>query len=209
VVSGSPAWRGRFVVLEGIDGSGKSTQARLLAEALRARGESVVETREPGGTALGEQMRAVVLGSAAGELADVAEVYLFAAARAQLVTEVIRPALMRGEWVVCDRFLESSLVYQGVARGLGVDAVARANELAVARCVPDLVVVVDVPLEVAMARRGAGDRIEAEDTDFHLRVAAGYHELRDRWPERVRAVAGGGTPAQVHARVMAEVAGLA
>ncbi len=199
---------GRFVVLEGIDGSGKSTQARLLAAALRTRGERVVETREPGGTALGEQLRAVVLGSAPGQLADAAEVYVFAAARAQLVTEVIRPALMRGEWVVCDRFLESSLVYQGVARGLGIDAVARANELAVARCVPDLVVVVDVPLEVAAARRGGGDRIEAEDAEFHLRVVAGYRELRDRWPERVRGVPGDGSTAQVHSRVMTEVAEL-
>jgi dTMP kinase len=207
VVSGS-AGRGRFVVLEGIDGSGKSTQARLLAAALRTRGERVVETREPGGTALGEQLRAVVLGSAPGQLADATEVYVFAAARAQLVTEVIRPALMRGEWVVCDRFLESSLAYQGVARGLGIDAVARANELAVARCVPDLVVVVDVPLEVAAARRGGGDRIEAEDAGFHLRVVAGYRELRDRWPERVRGVPGDGSPAQVHRRVMTEVAEL-
>ena len=196
---------GRFVVLEGIDGSGKSTQARRLADALRARGETVVATREPGGTALGEQLRAVLLGSAPGAVADVAEVYLFAAARAQLVTEVVRPALMRGDWVVCDRFLESSLVYQGIARGLGIDAVARANELAVARCVPDLVVVVDMPFEAAAVRRGRADRIEAEDGEFHRRVAAGYRELAARWPERVRAVPGGGTPADVHARVMAEV----
>jgi dTMP kinase len=208
-VRGSAAGRGRFVVLEGMDGSGKSTQARLLAEALRARGESVVRTREPGGTALGEQLRAVLLGGATGGLCDVAEVYLFAAARAQLVSQVIRPALMRGEWVVCDRFLESSLAYQGVGRGLGVDAVARANELAVARCVPDLVVVVDVPPELAIARRGAADRIEAEDQNFHLRVASGYRELRDRWPERVRMVAGVGAPAEVHARVLAEVDALA
>jgi len=196
---------GRFVVLEGIDGSGKSTQARLLAAALRARGDSVVETREPGGTALGERLRAVVLDSAPGQISAAAEVYLFAAARAQLVTEVVRPALMRGDWVVCDRFVESSLVYQGIARGLGVDAVARANELAVARCIPDLVVIVDVPLEAAAARRGAADRIEAEDGEFHRRVAAGYRDLAARWPARVRMVAGVGTSEQVHARVMGEV----
>ncbi len=205
----SAAGHGRFVVLEGIDGSGKSTQARLLAGALRARGEQVVETREPGGTALGEQLRAVLLGSVPGAVSDAAEVYLFAAARAQLVTEVIRPALMRGEWVVCDRFLESSLVYQGRARGVGIDAVARANELAVARCVPDLVIIVDVPVVAASARRGAGDRIEAEDQEFHRKVTAGYRELADRWPERVRVVAGTGSRQRVHARVMAEVDGLA
>jgi dTMP kinase len=205
----SAAGRGRFVVLEGIDGSGKSTQARLLAAALRARGETVVGTREPGGTALGERLRAVLLDSAPGEISDAAEVYLFAAARAQLVIEVVRPALMRGEWVVCDRFVESSLVYQGIARGLGVDAVARANELAVARCVPDLVVIVDVPVEAAAARRGAADRIESEDGEFHRQVATGYRELAARWPERVRTVAGAGTPQEVHTRVMGQVDTLA
>ena len=190
----SAAGHGRFVVLEGIDGSGKSTQARLLAGALRARGEQVVETREPGGTALGEQLRAVLLGSVPGAVSDAAEVYLFAAARAQLVTEVIRPALMRGEWVVCDRFLESSLVYQGRARGVGIDAVARANELAVARCVPDLVIIVDVPFggrECASRRGPIGSR--PRTSEFHRKVTAGYRELADRWPERVRAVAGRGT----------------
>jgi dTMP kinase len=196
---------GRFVVLEGVDGSGKSTQARLLAAALRARGDAVVETREPGGTALGERVRGLLLESADWEVSPAAEVYLFAAARAQLVTEVVRPALMRGEWVVCDRFVESSLVYQGIARGFGVDAVAGANELAVARCVPDLVVVVDLPLEAAAARRGAADRIEAEDEAFHRQVAGGYRELAARWPARVHLVAGEGTAQEVHARVMDEI----
>jgi len=205
----SAAGRGRFVVLEGIDGSGKSTQARLLAAALRARGEKVVETREPGGTALGERLRTVLLDSAPGEVSPAAEVYLFAAARAQLVSAIVRPALMRGDWVVCDRFLESSLVYQGIARGLGVDAVAQANELAVARCIPDLVLIIDVPVETAAARRGAADRIEAEEDAFHLQVANGYRRLAARWPARVRTVAGAGTPQEVHARVLDEVDALA
>ncbi len=205
----SDAGRGRFVVLEGIDGSGKSTQARLLAAALRARGETVVETREPGGTALGERLRAVLLDSAPGEISPAAEVYLFAAARAQLVSAIVRPALMRGEWVVCDRFLESSLVYQGIARGFGVDVVAQANELAVARCIPDLVLIIDVPLGAAAARRGAADRIEAEDGAFHRQVADGYRQLAARWPSRVHTVAGAGTRQEVHARVLGEVDALA
>jgi dTMP kinase len=199
--------RGGFIVLEGVDGSGKTTQARLVARALRATGRTVVETREPGGTALGERLRAVLLEASSDDLADTAEVALFAAARAQLVAEVIRPALARGEWVVCDRFLASSLAYQGVGRGLGIAAVMQANELAVDGCAPDLTVIVDVPPSVARARRGAGDRIEDEDDAFHARVADGYRQLAGRFADRVAAVDGTGTPDEVHARVMARIGG--
>ena len=148
---------GRFVVFEGIDGSGKTTQARLAADLLRASGRVVVETREPGGTVLGERLREVLLDSATGVLAGPAEVALFAAARAQLVAEVIAPARARGDWVVCDRFLASSLAYQGVGRGLGMRAVRDANALAVDGCTPDLTIVVDVPPDMnrnrAVSRR--------------------------------------------------------
>lgn len=201
----SAARRGRFIVLEGVDGSGKTTQSRLAAQALREQGRVVVETREPGGTALGERLREVLLGTPAGALADTTEVALFAAARGQLVAEVIRPALARGDWVVCDRFLASSLAYQGIGRGLGIDAVMRANELAVDGCTPDLTVIVDVPATTARARRGAADRIEAEDDAFHGRVADGYRQLAARCPERMAAVDGTGTPIEVHARVMARI----
>jgi dTMP kinase len=208
VVTRRAVSHGRFIALEGIDGSGKSTQCRLLAQALRERGRTVTETREPGGTPFGEQMREVLLGTDRGALSDAAEVYLFAAARAQLVAQVVRPALERGEWVVCDRFLDSSLAYQGVGRGVGIDAVDQANALAVAGCLPDVTIIVDMPLAVAMVRRGLGDRIEAEGGSFHERVAEGYRELATRYPDRIRVVPGSGTPRDVHARVIAELATL-
>ena len=201
--------RGRFIVLEGVDGSGKTTQARLAAQALRAAGRTVIETREPGGTALGERLREVLLGTAPGALVSTAEVALFAAARAQLVAEVIRPALIRGDWVVCDRFLASSLAYQGVGRGLGIDAVAQANALAVNGCAPDLTVIVDVPEGTARVRRGAGDRIEAEGDAFHARVADGYRQLAVLFADRMTVVDGTGTPDEVHARVMARIGAIA
>lgn len=199
--------RGRFIALEGIDGSGKSTQTALLAEALRATGVEVMATREPGGTALGEAVRALLL-DRENHPAPLAELHLFLAARAQLVREVILPALGRGAWVVSDRFVDSSLAYQGAARGLGVDLVWRANEALLAgdgpaaSAIPDAALVIDVSPELAARRRCARpDRIEAEGADLQRRVAAGYHALADRFPERVRLIDGAGPPEQVHARV--------
>lgn len=200
---------GRFIALEGIDGSGKSTQAALLADALEARGRRVVRTREPGGTPLGERVREILLAGEPGSLGPVAEVHLFAAARAELARLVIRPALDAGDWVVSDRFLDSSLAYQGAGRGIGIDAVLDANRDAVEGCLPDLAVVVDTPLAVTTARRCASpDRIEAEGEGFQERVAAGYRELADRFPGRVTLVDGTGDLGEVHARVMAAVEGL-
>ena len=199
----------RFVALEGIDGSGKTTQAALLADALERAGATVVRAREPGGTPLGEALRAVLLESAPGDIGAVAEMHLFAAARAQLVERVIAPALAAGRWVVADRFVHSSLAYQGVARGLGVERVLAANAAAVERHMPALTVIVAVDGATAAARRCAGpDRIEAEGDGFQDRVAAGYREVARRFPARVRVVDGRGGPDEVHARVMAEVSAL-
>lgn len=192
-------------MLEGVDGAGKSTQLTLLADALRARGRDVVTTREPGGTALGERLRAVLLDSEPGTVAPQAEVLLFAAARAELAAEVIRPALDAGRWVVCDRFVDSSLAYQGVARGMGIDAVWDANRLAVEGCIPDRALVLDLPVSDAQARSGGDDRIEAEGDGFQQRVAAGYRELAARFPERVALVSATGSVQDVHAAVMAAV----
>lgn len=192
--------------LEGVDGSGKSTQARLLADALRARGLVVRQVREPGGTALGEAVRALLLDGPAGGVDPRAEALLFAASRAQLVAEVIRPALARGEWVVCDRFLDSSLAYQGGARGLGIERVLEANRLAVGDCLPDTTLVLRVPVSVGGQRRGGGpDRIEAEGDGLQGRVAEAYERLGAMFPERIVAVDGAGTVHDVHARVMAVV----
>jgi len=200
---------GRFVTFEGVDASGKSTQARLLAEALRRRGHRVVETREPGGTPLGEAVRGLLLDGAQSPTPE-AEVHLFAAARAQLVAHVVRPALGRGDWVVCDRFLDSSLAYQGAARGLGIEAVYAANRLAVGDCLPHLTLLIDTPPALTAARIAGGrvDRIEAEGASLQERVAAGYAEVARLFPERVRRVAGDGSPDAVHARVAAAVEAL-
>ena len=199
---------GTFVSLEGVDGSGKSTQAVMLADALRERGHEVVHVREPGGTALGEAVRDVVLGP--DPMSPWAEAYLFAAARAQLVREVVEPALARGTWVVADRFLDSSLAYQGAARGLGIAEVAAINGPAIGDFMPDLTIILDITPGAASDRRadrGSVDRIEDEGEALQESVAQGYREVARRYPERVHLVPAAGTLDEVHARVMATVVG--
>lgn len=178
----------------------------MLADALEASGRPVLRTREPGGTPVGELIREVVLGAPSLSMTVLTEVHLFAASRAEHVATVIRPALREGTWVVTDRFVDSSLAFQGAGRGIGVDAVWDANRAAVDGCLPDLAVVIDVPVALAASRRAAApDRIEAEGEPFHARVAAGYHDLAARFPERVRLVDGVGAPQDVHARVLSAV----
>jgi dTMP kinase len=173
-----------FVTFEGIDGSGKSTQAALLAESLAAEGREVVATREPGGTELGERVRDILLGD--GAVAPWAEAALFAAARAQLVEDVVRPALARGAFVVCDRYLDSSLAYQGVARGLGLDAVLELNLPAIGGLLPDRTFLLTLPVEEAVRRSTRRpDRIEREGLAFLARVDRAYRELASRFPDRI------------------------
>lgn len=198
----------RFISLEGVDGSGKSTQAVMLADALRERGNDVVHVREPGGTALGEAVRDVVLGP--DPMSPWAEAYLFAAARAQLVREVVEPALARDTWVVADRFLDSSLAYQGAARGLGIADVAAINGPAIGDFMPDLTIILDIAPGAASDRRadrGSVDRIEDEGDALQESVAEGYREVARLYPERVHLVPATGTLDEVHARVMATVVG--
>ena len=199
---------GRFISLEGVDGSGKSTQASMLADALRDRGHEVVAVREPGGTPLGEAIRDVVLGPDA--MSPWAEALLFAAARAQLVADVIRPALEGGQWVVADRFLDSSLAYQGTARGLGIERVAQVNAPAIEDCMPDLTIIIDIdPASAADRRAGRGsvDRIEDEGEALQEAVAAGYREVARLFPERSALVSGAGSLDEVHTHVLAAVIG--
>jgi dTMP kinase len=172
-----------LVTFEGLDGSGKTTQAALAARFLGAGGREVIATREPGGTALGELIRELVLDGP--EMSAWAEASLFAAARAELAELVIRPALARGAAVVCDRYLDSSLAYQGVARGLGIDSVLRLNA-AVADLVPDRTFILLVDEATAAARRGrVPDRIEREDGSFRETVEAGFRVVAERFPERI------------------------
>ncbi|HYH49074.1 MAG TPA: dTMP kinase [Acidimicrobiia bacterium] len=174
------AAKGRFVVLEGGDGSGKSTQQALLAERLRSLGREVVATREPGGTDVGVGIRALVLGG--GAIDPATEALLIAADRAEHVAGVIRPALERGAVVVSDRHVPSSLAYQGVARGLGVDDIARLSEWATRGVRPDLVVVLDVPPDEAGRRRaGPLDRMEREPAEFRASVNEAYRDLAARF----------------------------
>jgi dTMP kinase len=172
-----------FISFEGADGSGKSTQAELLRETLAAEGRDVLLTREPGGTEVGERIRRLLLDGP--EMAPLAEAALFAASRAQHVEEVIRPALTRGADVVCDRYVDSSLAYQGIARGLGLDEVLQLN-LAVTRgLLPDVTFLLLLDPEVAASRWVDADRLEREGLEFQERVNTAYRSLALRFPERI------------------------
>jgi dTMP kinase len=190
-----------FVTFEGVDGSGKSTQAELLRDALAAEGREVVLTREPGGTELGELVRKLVLDGP--EMTPWAEAALFAAARAELVATVVRPALERGADVVSDRYVDSSLAYQGIARALGVEHVLELNLQAVEGLMPDATFLLLLDPAEAGRRAGGTDRLERESAGFHARVGAAYRELAERFPDRIVAL-DGGLPADELSEVIRE-----
>lgn len=180
---------GLFLSLDGIDGTGKSTQCRLLAEWLRQRGRTVVSCVEPGGTALGQELRQIVL-SHRHDLTPASEAFLFMASRAQLVHEVIRPALAEGAVVVSDRFLLSTVVYQGHAGRLDAEQLWQVGRLSTGGLDPDLTIVLDLPVELALERRHsrAADRMESKPIEFHRRVRQGFLAEAARRPERIRVV---------------------
>src|SRR3954468_17819314 len=193
--------RGLFVTFEGIDRSGKTTQAERLRDAL---GEAAVAVREPGGTEVGERIRELLKDQTV-ELSPEGGALLFAAARAELVSRVIRPALAEGKVVISDRFLDSSLAYQGFARGLGVDEVEQINSFATTALVPDLTILLELSPEAAAARSGELDRFEDEGRTLQERVAQGYDELAARDPGRWWRIRADRPADEIHAEVLAKV----
>jgi len=198
--------RGRFITLEGPEGSGKTTAARHLAEWLRGCGIETVLTHEPGGTPLGEEIRRIVLHmrGVSDDLDPRADALLYAASRAQHVARVILPALERGAWVVCARFADSSLAYQGHAYGNDLEELRRLQRFATFNVTPDLTLLLDVPVEVGLARKRAGEWNRFEDTQdiaFFEQVRAGYLALASAEPDRFRVVDGSGSVAQSDALI--------
>ena len=202
---------GKLISFEGSEGSGKSTQIARLAERLQQGGREVVATREPGGTEIGEQIRNIIVHNSGGdEMCPETELLLFTAARAQVVREVIMPALQRGAVVLSDRYLDSSTVYQGIARNLAPGPVSAINQFAVGDVMPHLTVVIDVPTEISLARirqraSDLPDRMERENISFYTKVREGYLLLAQQWPDRVVVLDGTLSPDALDQAVWAAV----
>jgi len=209
---------GLFLSFEGTDGSGKSTQMRLLVERLRSQGCTVVENQEPGATHIGRQIRRILLDPAHQEMAGMTELLLMFASRAQAAAEIILPALERGEVVVSDRFTDSTLAYQGEGRGIGFDTVMAAHKLALGELLPDLTICLTIDVEAGLGRAHKRNllsdgqdreaRLDRQSLEFHRRVAEGYRKIARLEPERFRLVPGDGEPEVVAERVWREVAPL-
>jgi dTMP kinase len=206
--------RGKFITLEGGEGSGKSTQARLLTARLRNAGRDVVLTREPGGTPFAEQVREFILASTTAEHGALAEALLFFAARADHLAKIIRPALAAGRWVVCDRFSDSGRVYQSLAGGLPLETYLALEQIVVALTVPDLTCILDVPPEDGLRRattrqdatgRPAADRYEGRALHFHEQLRKGFLDIALSEPQRCVVVDGAGAPDEIAGRVWATV----
>lgn len=200
--------KGLFISFEGPDGSGKSTQARMLAERLRSHGRDVLESVEPGGTPIGQQIRRILLDPANQELTAVSELLLMFAARAQNVEQWILPALAQGKIVISDRFTDSSIAYQGAGRGLGWETVLEVDRIACHGLVPDLTICVDIDTAVGLARAqsrgGLETRLEEQAIEFHKRAREAYHELARQQPRRFRLIDGSGTPEAIAEKVLHE-----
>ena len=204
--------RGLFISFEGTEGSGKSTQMRILIERLRAEGVSVVENQEPGGTAIGKEIRRILLDPANFEMAPVTELLLVFSSRAQSAAQVIWPALKRGDTVVSDRFTDSTLAYQGEARGLGFDLVLQTHRLALNSLFPDLTICIDIEIREGLARAHrrnqrsvTEDRLDLQSLPFHEHVREGYRKIGQLEPERFRIIDGSGSITTVADRVWDEV----
>ena len=207
--------RGRFITIEGPDGCGKTTQTELLVKALREEGREVIVTREPGGTRVGEEIRSLVLSAKFKEMRPLTELLLMSASRSQHVLEKIAPALKEGKIIVCSRFTDATIAYQGYGRGFDIPLIEKVNVIATTGVWPDLTIILDIDVreglrraiktEKAEARSGEGDRLESEEIGFHERVRAGYLEVAKKYPARVKVIDASGTIEEVRAAVMKEV----
>lgn len=184
--------QGIFITFEGIDGSGKDTQAKLLAKYFKNKGYSVIRTREPGGTSIGEKIRKILLSPKIGRVDQRAEVLLFAASRAQIVSNIIKPALEKGKIVISNRYVDSSYAYQGIARKMGLDWVIEINKWATQGLLPDITFFLDIPEELGLKRvdksRNIRDKIEKDGEIFQKKVREGYYKLAKLFPERYRII---------------------
>ncbi|MCX6339296.1 MAG: dTMP kinase [Candidatus Aureabacteria bacterium] len=203
--------RGKFITIEGPEGCGKTTQSNILVQHIKEQGYEVILTREPGGTRIGEVIRALVLDAKYEEMVPLTELLLMAASRSQHVLEKIRPGLKEGKMVICSRFSDATIAYQGCGRGFDIDLLKRINRIATGGLAPDLTLVIDIDVttglrrafgvEKAEARSGEGDRLESEDIGFHERVRQGYLDLAHKEPERVKVIGGSGTIDEVSAAI--------
>ncbi len=199
---------GIFITMEGPDGSGKTTQIDLLKKYLEHKGYDIVIAREPGGTTIGEAIREIILNPDYKEMGHMTELLLYASARAQLVNQVIKPALAEGKAVICDRFVESSAVYQGIGRGLGVDTVYEVNNFALGDVKPKLTIFMDLDAEDGIKRKKKQaelDRMEQEDLSFHKRVVEGYRQLAKLYPERIVPINATLPIDEIHSMIVKEV----
>ncbi|MBS7008842.1 MAG: dTMP kinase [Anaerostipes sp.] len=195
---------GIFITMEGPDGAGKSTQIDLLRGYLLERGYDIIVCREPGGTVISEAIREVILNKDYKNMGHMTELLLYAAARAQLVEEVIQPALEEGKVVICDRFIESSAVYQGIARGMGVDLVYEINQFAVGSTMPDITILLDIDAETGIGRKKQQaelDRMESEKLEFHKKVVEGYRLLAERDKNRMVKIDGTNPIEEIHRQI--------
>ena len=196
---------GLFISMEGSDGSGKTMQMNMLEQELRQRGLDVLRSREPGGTAISEKIRDMLLDPANTEMSDRTEALLYAASRAQHVEQVLKPALRQGKIVLCDRYVDSSLVYQGIGRGLGIPAIEEINAFATGGLQPDVTIVLQIDFEEGLRRKGIQngglDRMEAQKEDFLRRIHDGFTELKELYPERVFLIDGAKAPSEVFQKI--------
>ncbi len=203
--------RGKFITIEGTDGSGKSTQIELLMDYLRKKGADVIFTREPGGTQISEKIREIILDVDNSEMTGITEALLYAAARSQHVEEKIIPAIEAGKIIICDRFVDSSIAYQGAARGLGAEKIMGINEAALHGIMPDMTLFFDLSPEKGILRKKnerALDRLEKEKMDFHEKVYEGYKNLCKKYPERIKPIDADRSIDEVHSEVIEVIDGL-